>query len=124
MEARLKRASPPIILNGNLLVPFHTGFLGISSRLAAPLLISAFLMPGVSAAQQAPDPLNQHYSAAQTFQLGGDLERAEAEYHQVLALALQRMGNLAAAENATGGKNDSEKAIHLLEDAVAADPTY
>jgi len=100
-------------------VPFHTGFLGISSRLAAPLLISAFLMPGVSAAQQAPDPLNQHYSAAQTFQLGGDLERAEAEYHQVLALALQRMGDLLAAE-----KGDSEEAVRVLQEAVAAEPAY
>jgi tetratricopeptide (TPR) repeat protein len=121
MEARLKRASPLIILNGNLSVPLQTSFLGVSSRLAASLLISALLMPGVSAAEQrpAPDPLNQHYSAAQTFQLGGDLERAEAEYHQVLALALQRMGNLLAAE-----KSDSEEAVRLLQDAVAAEPAY
>jgi tetratricopeptide (TPR) repeat protein len=125
MEAKLKRASPLILLNRNLPVPFHTGFLGISSRLAAVMLIGAFLIPDVSAAQQAQkapqqaDPLNQHYSAAQTFQLGGDLERAEAEYHQVLALALQRMGDLLAAE-----KNDSEEAVRVLQDAVAAEPAY
>jgi tetratricopeptide (TPR) repeat protein len=100
-------------------VLFHTGFLGISSRLAALLLLSALLIPGVSAAEQAPDRLNQHYSAAQTFQLGGDLARAEAEYHQVLALALQRMGDLLAAE-----KNDSDEAVRVLQDAVAADPAY
>jgi tetratricopeptide (TPR) repeat protein len=125
MEARLKRASPLIILNGNLPVPFLAGFQGFASRLAAPLLLSAFLMPGFSAAQHAPqtvqppDPLNQHYSAAQTFQLGGDLDHAEAEYHQVLALALQRMGDLLAAE-----KDNSEDAVHALQDAVAADPAY
>jgi tetratricopeptide (TPR) repeat protein len=125
MEARLKRASPLILLNRNLPVPIQTGFLGISSRLAALLLVGAFLISNVSAAQQvqkAPqqaDPLNQHYSAAQTFQLGGDLERAETEYHQVLALALQRMGDLLAAE-----KNDSEEAVRLLQDAVTAEPTY
>jgi tetratricopeptide (TPR) repeat protein len=106
-------------------VLFHAGFPGFASRLAVPLLLSAFLMPGFSAAQQAPqtpqasDPLDQHYSAAQTFQLGGDLERAEAEYHQALALALQRMGDLLASE-----RNDSEEAVHALQDAVAADPAY
>src|ERR1700674_1356938 len=103
MEARLKRASPLIILNGNLPVLFHDVFPGFSSRLAALLLLGALLMPGTFAAQQATDPLDQHYSAAQTFQLTGDFDRAEAEYHQVLALALQRMGNLLSVE-----KNDSE----------------
>jgi tetratricopeptide (TPR) repeat protein len=122
MEAKLERASPLIILNGNLLVRFYTGFLGISSRLAAFLLLSALLIPDLSGAQQSPptaDPLNQHYSAAQTFQLGGDFERAEAEYHQVLALALQRMGDLLAAE-----QNDSEEAVRVLQEAVAAEPAY
>jgi tetratricopeptide (TPR) repeat protein len=119
MGARLKRVSPFIILNGNLSVFLHAVFRKFSFRLALPLLTGALSLAGVSAAQQAPDPLNQHYSAAQTFQLGGDLERAETEYHQVLALALQRMGNLAAAE-----KNDSEETARLLEEAVASDPSY
>jgi tetratricopeptide (TPR) repeat protein len=119
MEARLKRASPLIILNGNLPVLFHESLPGFVSRLAAPVLISTLLMANVSAAQQTPDPLNEHYSAAQTYQVGGDFERAEAEYGQVLALALQRMGNLLAAE-----KNDSQEAVAALEDAIAAEPGY
>src|ERR1700721_1544484 len=119
MEAGLKRTPPFIILNGNFLVRFHTGFPAFVSRLAAPLLAAVLLIPPAAALQQAPDPLDQHYSAAQTFQLSGDFDRAETEYHQVLALALQRMGNLMAAE-----KNDSEEAAHLLEDAVVADPAY
>jgi len=119
MEARLKRASPPIVLIGNFPVRFHGARPRFASRLAARIFVSTLLLTGVSAGQQPPDPLNQHYSAAQTFQLGGDLDRAESEYHQVLALALDRMGNLSAAEN-----NDSEEAVHLLEDAVAADPGY
>jgi tetratricopeptide (TPR) repeat protein len=103
---------PPVI--------FRDVMRSLASRLAAPFLFSALFMTGNSAAQQqAPDPLNQHYSAAQTFQLGGDFERAGAEYTQVLALALQRVGNLAAAEN-----EDSEEAIRLLEQAVQADPSY
>lgn len=98
---------------------FHTAFRVFIFFPGALLLLSAPQFESTSFAQQAQDPLNQHYSAAQTFQLGGDLERAEAEYHQVLSLALQGMGNLVAAEN-----GDSEKAIHLLEEAVASDPSY
>jgi tetratricopeptide (TPR) repeat protein len=119
MEAGLKRTPPFIISNGNLLVRFHTGLPGFVSRLAAPLLATVLLIPSAAARQQAPDPLDQHYSAAQTFQLGGDFDRAETEYHQVLALALQHMGNLLIAE-----KNDFQEAVHLFEEAVAARPTY
>jgi tetratricopeptide (TPR) repeat protein len=87
-----------------------------SPRLTLFFVIGAF---GVSACAESPaDPLQQHYSAAQTFQLAGDLDRAEAEYHQVLPLALQRMGNLAAQNN------DLEEASRLLEESVAADPTF
>ena len=120
MEAKFERASPLIILIGNPPVLFHDcspGFL--SSRWAASLLISTLLILGIAAAQQTPDPLNQHYSAAQTFQLAADFDHAQAEWNQVLALALQRMANLMVAEN-----NDSEKATQLLEDAVAAEPAY
>jgi tetratricopeptide (TPR) repeat protein len=117
MEAGLKRASPLIIFMGNFPLRFHSAFPGSVIRLAAPLLAITLLMPGGSAAQQTRDPLDQHYSAAQTFQLAGDLDRAETEYHLVLALALRRMGNLLAAE-----KNDSEEAARLLEQAVAAQP--
>jgi tetratricopeptide (TPR) repeat protein len=119
MEAKLKRASPLIVLIGTLPVRFSGTYLTSAFRVAAFVGIAFLLMARDAAAQEAADPLNQHYSAAQTFQLGGDLDRAEAEYHQVLALALQRMGNLVDAE-----KNDSVQAAHLLEDAVAADPTY
>lgn len=102
---------------------FHTGMLGFGFRLAAPvlvaLLVSAFLISSVSAAEPPPDPLAQHYSAAQTFQLAGDFDHAKAEYDQVLAFGLQRMGNLLYAE-----KGDSEGAAHLLEDSVAAEPAY
>src|ERR1700739_4854551 len=119
MGAKFKRASPPVVWIGNFPVRFLAAFQGFRSRLALRFLVSTFLLANVSAAEQAPDPLNQHYSAAQTFQLGGDFERAEGEYNQVLALALQRMANLLAAE-----KNDSEEAVRLLEEAEAADPAY
>lgn len=79
---------------------------------ANPLTIAA-------AAQQPRDPLAQHYSAAQTFQLAGDLEKAETEYKQVLGLALQRMGDLLTAEN-----KDPKEAVQLLEQAVETQPAY
>ncbi len=96
-----------------------TGLRLFLSRLAVFLLTSALLsfIPRAAAQQRAPDPLERHYSAAQTFQLAGDLEHAETEYHEVLALALQRLGNLAAAE-----ASDSEEAAHLLEEAVKVQP--
>ena len=119
MRAGLHRASPLIVLDGNLRVRFHSAFPGSAFRLAAQLLAITCLIPCVCSARQPQDPLSQHYSAAQTFQLGGDLDHAETEYHQVLALALQRMGNLLAAE-----KNDSTEAVRLLEEAVAAQPSY
>ena len=88
-------------------------------RLPGFILTSALLLfiPCGAAQQPAPDALERHYSAAQTFQLAGDLEHAETEYHEVLALALQRLGNLAAAE-----VSDSEEAAHLLEEAVEVQP--
>ena len=93
------------------------GILGLSSRLALFIVIISTL--SVSAYAESPtDPLQQHYSAAQTFQLAGDFDRAEEEYHHVLPLALQRMGNL-TAEN-----GDSEGASRLLEESVAADPAF
>jgi len=87
--------------------------------LAAFLATSALLVfiPPAAAQQQAPDPLELHNSAAQTFQLAGDLEHAEKEYHDVLALALQRLGNLAAEE-----QSDSKEATQLLEEALEAQP--
>jgi tetratricopeptide (TPR) repeat protein len=93
----------------------------ILSRPIIPLLVfSLLLLPRSGVAQQhEADPLERHNSAAQTFQLAGDLDRAETEYHEVLGLALQRMGNSAATE-----KSDSDEAARLFEEAVEAQPAY
>jgi tetratricopeptide (TPR) repeat protein len=117
MEADPKEVRFSLFLNGNLAVRFYLVVSGPMLHVAAFSFICPFLMAGVGTAKQTPDPLTQHYSAAQTFQLGGDFERAQAEYIQVLTLALQRMGNLVAAE-----KGDPEEAAGLLEEAVQADP--
>lgn len=87
---------------------------------ASILLFGMLLGIGIACAQKhVADSLEEHFSAAQTFQLAGDLEHAETEYHQVLTLALQRLGDLAAAE-----KSDSQEASHLLEEAVEGRPDY
>jgi tetratricopeptide (TPR) repeat protein len=93
------------------------GILVLWPRLVLFFLVTSTL-PISAYPESRTDPLQQHYSAAQTFQLAGDFDRAEAEYRQVLPIALQRMGNL-AAEN-----GDSEGASRLLEASVAADPGF
>jgi tetratricopeptide (TPR) repeat protein len=59
-------------------------------------------LPAGFAAQTPPastNPLRDHYQAAQTFQLAGDLDRAEAEYSsEVIPRALRRLAALASAE--------------------------
>ena len=44
--------------------------------------------------QTAPDPLQRHNDAAQTFQLAGDLQGAETENRAVAGIALERLGNI------------------------------
>lgn len=48
--------------------------------------------------QNAEENLNKHVSAAETFQLSGDLENAAVENNQIVAITLERLGNLAFAE--------------------------
>jgi tetratricopeptide (TPR) repeat protein len=45
------------------------------------------------------DDVRAHYTAAQTFQLAGDLAHAESEYRQMLGLALCQTGNFRANQN-------------------------
>ena len=73
-------------------------------------------------AQQKPapatkDPVEQHYQAAETFQLTGDFQKAEAEYRRTASLALQRLAAIRALAQ------DQRQAIELLQTAVNADAT-
>ena len=47
---------------------------------------------------QATDELLKHVSAAETFQIAGDLNNAAVENRAILGIALQRMGNIAIEE--------------------------
>lgn len=61
------------------------------------------------------DELSQHLSAAETYQLTGDLGRAESENRAVVAIALQRLGLVAL------GEKDHKTAVKLLTASVAID---
>jgi tetratricopeptide (TPR) repeat protein len=118
MEARLPKSLAPNHFEGKFAVLRQTCLAGFVACLGA-IFPANPLTTLTAAAQQPPDPLTQHYSAAQTFQLAGDLEKAETEYKQVLGLALQRMGDQLTAEN-----KDPKEAVRLLEQAVEAQPAY
>jgi tetratricopeptide (TPR) repeat protein len=60
--------------------------------------------------------IQAHFQAAQTFQIAGDMERAQAEYRQYVSAALERLGNLKVADG------DLAAGSELLQSATAADP--
>ncbi len=63
------------------------------------------------------DPVEQHYRAAETFQLASDLKAAETEYRRVISLALQRLAAVRVLAH------DDQHALALLQSATAADPS-
>jgi tetratricopeptide (TPR) repeat protein len=65
-----------------------------------------------------PDAVEQHFGAAQTYQLAGDYEKAAAEYRATIARALQRLGNLRVSQ---GKYADG---IELLTAAAQVEPLY
>src|SRR5260370_15985046 len=73
-------------------------------------------LPG-SAAQSPKDPVEEHYRAAETFQLAGDLKAAETEYRQVISLSLQRLAAIRVLAQ------EERQALILLQAATAADPS-
>lgn len=64
--------------------------------------------------QPAEDPLARHLSAAQTYQLSGDLERAAVENRAVIAIVLSRLGSLAMRE-----REQLQRATQLLSASLA-----
>lgn len=98
------------------------GSLPVQSRILLPLqvLLAALAAPAMlaqsSIAEKRPVPVEQHFDAAETFQLTGDLEKAAAEYRVGISVALQRLANLKLADGDTAGS------IELLRRSVAADP--
>jgi tetratricopeptide (TPR) repeat protein len=102
-------------------------------------------------AAQTPDELLKHLSAAETFQISGDIANAAVENRAVVGIALQRIGNIAIEEGnyvqaeevladsltyihtapahlnlavAYMRQNKLEKAIEAAQRAVSIDPNF
>ncbi len=73
-------------------------------------------VPSVNAVA-VKDPVAEHYRAAETFQLAGDLLQAEAEYRRAISLALQRLAAIRVLAQ------DDQQALNFLQSATAADPS-
>ena len=59
-----------------------------------------------------PDDLTKHLSAAETYQLSGDLDHAAVENRAIISIALKRLGALALREN------QPMRAVKLLNDSI------
>src|SRR5258706_1797627 len=64
-------------------------------------------------AKEDPDAPENHFAAAQTYQIAGDFGRTAAEYRRGISIALQRLGNLkfSNGDNA-GGLESLKKAVN------------
>jgi tetratricopeptide (TPR) repeat protein len=63
------------------------------------------------------DPIEEHYRAAESFQIANDLNSAEQEYHRVISLGMQRMAAIRILSR------DEKQAIAFLNEAKGADPS-
>lgn len=68
--------------------------------------------PKSQTAPPATDELAKHLSAAETYQLSGDLANASIENNQIIGIALQRVGAIALAEN------QLDRAIKVFNDSI------
>lgn len=62
--------------------------------------------------QSKQDELEQHLSAAETYQISGDLPNAALENHAIIGIALQRLGYLAF------NANQYKQAVNLLNESL------
>lgn len=92
-----------------------------ASKLPLLLLLVIFALPvqatqtGRTSAQakQSNDKLARHISAAETYQLSGDLERAGVENRAIVAIGLARLGSIAIRERQV------QQAIRLLGNSLS-----
>jgi tetratricopeptide (TPR) repeat protein len=112
-----------LLLCGEPAESFAVRFKVMSKFLPLGLLSLLLWLPAAVAAQKtssqgrgprpAEDQLARHLSAAQTYQLSGDLERAAVENRAVAAIALGRLGAVAIRER------QLRRAAQLLADSLS-----
>lgn len=96
--------------------------ISVSNLLQLALLLTVLGVPAraiqtrrtKAVAPPAEDKLARHLSAAATFQLSGDLERASEENRAIVAIALARLGAIAIREG------QLQRAAQLLSDSLAS----
>jgi tetratricopeptide (TPR) repeat protein len=84
-------------------------------NLLALIVLAAPAFTQQPAKTSDPEPVEQHFHAAETFQLAGDLSRAADEYRAAISLGLQRLGNIRTSEGNYG------EATQLLTIAISTD---
>src|SRR2546423_707244 len=107
-------------LHSSFITP-HSSF-PVSKLLPLALLLPALCLPARATQTRrtdarprpAEDKLARHLSAAETFQLSGDLERAGEENLTIVAIALARLGAIAIREG------QLQRAVQLLGNSLAA----
>lgn len=85
----------------------------VSKSLALALFVCPLWLTAQATQQTPPDELARHLSAAETYQLSGDLDGAAVENRAVVAIALQRLGTVAIREG------QYQRALRLLGDSLA-----
>jgi tetratricopeptide (TPR) repeat protein len=94
-------------------------FVNPLSRLRSIVLVLVLTMCLVSEARATDDPgeaLRKQFEAAKASLATGNLDQAESDYRQTIALGLRQLGNLSISEE------QFEKATHLLDEAVKLTP--
>jgi tetratricopeptide (TPR) repeat protein len=94
----------------------------VCKLLSLALLLSVFCLPAQAIqtgttgvrTQTLEEKLARHLSAAETFQLSGDLEHAKEENSAIIAIALARVGAIAIRER------QLQRAVQLLTESLAA----
>lgn len=80
------------------------------------LVLTVSFVPVIRAADNPGEALRRQFEAAKASLASGNLEQAESDYRQTLALGLRQLGNLSISEE------QFEQATRLLDEAVKLTP--
>lgn len=93
-------------------LPLFVIFIALLSIPASAFQIAPKTFSQTQSNQSDEDELSRHLSAAETYQLIGNLEGASVENQAIVAIGLQRLGNIAIREG------DLKRAVELLKESL------